>query len=67
MFADVLRDTRKKRGLTQKDLGILVGRSKQVISRLESGSGGVSIEMTTKLAKALQVNPNIFLPKKYLK
>ena len=67
MVGDKIKELREKRNMTQGDLGALVGRSKQVICRMEKSRGGISADMVVKLADALRVNPNIFLPKRYAK
>ena len=67
MVGDKIKECREKRNMTQEDLGLLVGRSKQVICRMEKSRGGISLDMIEKLSDALKVNPNIFLPKRYVK
>jgi len=62
MYGKALKEIRTKRGLTQEELGILVGKSKQAISRLEVEESHMSIDMAVKLARTLKVSPTIFLP-----
>ena len=67
MFGDAIKDARLRRNMTQNDLGILVGRSKQAVSRLESSRGELTLTMMIKLATALKVSPVIFLPTRFRK
>ena len=55
-----LREWRIERGLSQSALGRLVGVNKSVISRMETGSHGISIEMQLGLMRALDIVPNQF-------
>lgn len=64
MIGDTLRAARIKRGLTQKELAVLVGKSKQTISNIEVGAVGLNLTLAMKLAEALKVKPSIFLPSK---
>ncbi|RIJ65501.1 helix-turn-helix transcriptional regulator [Rummeliibacillus sp. POC4] len=47
---------RKKRGLTQKQLGDLIGCSAQTISRLESGRMNPNVDLSMQLEKILKTN-----------
>jgi transcriptional regulator with XRE-family HTH domain len=47
---------RKKKGLSQADLGKLIGTSGDVIGRYERGDIKPSIEVVEKLANALEVS-----------
>lgn len=47
---------RAKRGLTQQQLGDMIGRSKHSISRLESGNAFPKGETLSKLCASLDVN-----------
>ena len=67
MVGNVLREARLKRGLTQKQLGSLIGRSKQTVSNIELGAVGMSLDMAINVAAALEVTPGIFLPTKTIK
>lgn len=62
MVGKVLREVRTRKGLTQKELGLLIGRSKQTISNIEAGAVGMSLKMAVSVAAALKVSPGIFLP-----
>lgn len=57
-----IREWRKARGLTQEQLGEMVGTTKAVISHLELGSRGLYSEWLTKIADALSVPPAALLP-----
>lgn len=48
--------TRKKKGLSQAELGKLIGTSGDVIGRYERGDIKPSIEVVTKIADALEVS-----------
>jgi HTH-type transcriptional regulator / antitoxin HipB len=49
-LAKKLRDARKGIGLTQKELGEMIGVNRQRITRIESGTQNVTIETLQKLA-----------------
>ena len=60
-----LREWRKQRRLTQKEMGRLTGISESVISRYEAGERRVHIAVLGKLAAALGVRPGaLFMPPK---
>jgi transcriptional regulator with XRE-family HTH domain len=54
--------------LTQEELGKLIGVQKAQISKLESGSGNVTIETIVKVISALnaEINFNIRIEEAYL-
>jgi transcriptional regulator with XRE-family HTH domain len=52
-FGRVLARLRGQRGLNQKDLASMIGRSPSTISRLESSGRGVSRELVDELAQVL--------------
>lgn len=56
-----LKELRKKQGLTQKEVGEKIGRSKQWISELERGNIGLKFEMVVALAKIYDVKLDVFL------
>ena len=56
-----LKEWRKRRRLTQKELGRLTGISESVISRYEAGERHVHIAVLGKLAAALGVRPGWLL------
>ena len=55
-----IRDTRKKRGLTQKKLGELLGVSESAVNRYESGKVNPSLEMLEKIAIALTTELKVY-------
>lgn len=64
VLAKQLRDARKKVGLTQKELGEMIGVTRQRITRIESGSQNVTVETLQKLAGALDYDFTIELKQK---
>ena len=44
VLAKKLRDARKESGLTQKELGEMIGVTRQLITRIESGTQNITIE-----------------------
>lgn len=57
--AENIRRIRKERGLTQKQLGELVGASEAYIRAYESGRRNPKPSSLEKLAEALAVNPEV--------
>ena len=55
-FGDNMMLIRKKKGLSQADLGKLIGTSGDVIGRYERGDIKPSIEVVEKMADALEVS-----------
>ncbi|MGN8072654.1 helix-turn-helix domain-containing protein [Mucilaginibacter sp. 22184] len=49
---------RKKKGITQPELGSLIGRDFQSISRIERGKVNISIYLLKQIATALNVTAN---------
>ena len=56
----LIREERVRRGLTQEDLGQLVGVGKAQISKIESGKG-LTIKTVTKVLEALHLTASIKL------
>lgn len=54
-IGDKIRDLRKNRGLTQEQLAKLLGVSKQMIGKWETGKSNPKIQSINKLAQALDV------------
>jgi HTH-type transcriptional regulator/antitoxin HipB len=54
-LADHLRSFRKARGLTQAELGRLVGIDQPRITRIERSPGRVSVDTLLQLLRALRV------------
>lgn len=53
VISDMIKDLRKKRKLTQVQLGKKVGVQKAQISKLENGSGNVTIGTVVRVFSAL--------------
>ena len=64
VLAKKLRDARKESGLTQKELGEIIGVTRQLITRIESGTQNITIETLQKLAGALDYDFTIELKQK---
>lgn len=57
-FGQRLKEARKNRGMTLRELGEAIGRSESVVQRYESGViSNLDNEVIAKLANALNVNP----------
>ena len=59
-FRHYMREWRKKKGLSQGELGELVNASKAVISRYENGSRPLTIDMSFRIMVALGITPEQF-------
>ena len=64
VYGKTLRTERKKSGITQSELGNLIGKSKQWVSEFERGNIRLNLDIAIQLANALGANPDIFLPKR---
>jgi len=53
LIGDMIKTVRKKRNLTQAQLGELVGVKKAQISRLENSTGNVTFETVMRIFTAL--------------
>jgi len=58
LFGQLLQEIRKKRGLSQEDLGFESGYHRTYISLLERGLKNPSLKTIFQLAKALKVRPS---------
>jgi len=58
-----MRLSRKKKGISQADLGKLIGTSGDVIGRYERGDITPSVEVVPKIADALEVSVDYLLGK----
>lgn len=56
LLGDMIRNVRKERNLTQRQLGELIGVQKSQISKLERNTKNVTIETVLKVFKALKAN-----------
>ena len=55
-FGMILREERKRKKLTQTELGEKLGLSKTAISKYESGTATPPVDIMRSLAKILNVN-----------
>lgn len=60
-FSMKLKELRKEKGFTQKELGEIIGISEVMIGQYERGVRTPKIEMREKIANALGVSLNYFL------
>lgn len=60
-FGDRLRDVRKRRGLTQRELAAAAGVSVSLIKKLEQGEQDTRVETARKLAAALRVETTVLV------
>jgi transcriptional regulator with XRE-family HTH domain len=58
-FGQLVESARKRKGLTQAELARVVGVQPPQISRIESGSKGVSTETLVAIAEALDIDLNL--------
>jgi transcriptional regulator with XRE-family HTH domain len=58
----IVKETRKAKGLTQMDLAELMGMSYQQIQKYEKGVDNISVERLKQLAKVLDVPVTLFFP-----
>jgi len=61
LIGDMIKTARKKRKLTQEQLGELVGVKKAQISRLENSTGNVTFETVMRIINALGAKLNLNL------
>lgn len=61
LIGDMIKTARKKRNLTQKQLGELVGVKKAQISRLENSTGNFTLETVMRIFNALGAKLNLTL------
>jgi transcriptional regulator with XRE-family HTH domain len=57
-FGEVLRETRKERGISQMDLYAVSGIDRTYISAVERGLQSPTIRMIARFAKHLKVRPS---------
>ena len=63
-----IKEIRKQKGLTQKQLGDLCGMADSAIRRYENGNANPKIETLKKIASALEVSLDSLLPfEEYMK
>lgn len=56
---ELIRETRKAKGLTQKELGEMMGVTEATASRMENGSQNLTLETLERLSVAFQVKVSI--------
>jgi HTH-type transcriptional regulator / antitoxin HipB len=61
LIGDMIKTARKKKKLTQEQLGELVGVKKAQISRLENSTGNVTFETVMRIFNALGAKLNLTL------
>ena len=55
----LIRDTRKAKGLTQREVGEKIGVSESAFNRYENGVSNLSLETVQKVADALGVKAKL--------
>ena len=60
-FGETLKDLRRSRNLTQKEFGAMVGLSKAVVSKYETGIGYPSFDMLVRIAQYFGVTTDYLL------
>jgi len=58
LIGEMIKKTRKKRKLTQEELGNIIGVQKAQISKIENGTSNVTIGTILKVFKALEAKVN---------
>lgn len=61
MIGEVLRDTRKKSGMTQEELAFKAGIHRTYISFLERDIKSPTVEVLFKICKALDISASEFI------
>jgi len=59
IIGSIIKDARKKRNLTQKELGDLIGVQKAQISKIENNTKNVRIDTFLKILTALKAKVNL--------
>lgn len=62
-LGEKIRDLRKSRGITQKELGDFLGYSESFISYIEKGERKLSIDILQKIAKMFSVDIDFLISK----
>jgi transcriptional regulator with XRE-family HTH domain len=60
-FGEILRDIRKEKGLSQSELGKLIGTSKAVISKYENSMSYPSYDVLIRIASTFKVSTDYLL------
>ncbi len=61
-IGQIIRESRKARGLTQMKLAELIDVSYQQVQKYEKGSDNISVERLKQIARALNVPMTLFFP-----
>jgi transcriptional regulator with XRE-family HTH domain len=56
-----IREARKAKGMTQKELGALMGLSESVVNKYEAGKQNLSLETVQKVALALGMDLSVMI------
>ena len=54
-YGEKIKSIRESKGMTQEDLGEMIGVSKQMICQLERGTKNLTLQITAQIADALGV------------
>ena len=60
-FGRKVRQARKDKGWTQEQLAFEAGVKRAYLSEVENGQRNVSLDVVEKLAKALDVSPDVLM------
>ena len=64
MYGKTFKKARLKVGMTQAEIGNMIGKSKQWVCAFEKGGIRLNMDVALRLAKAVGESPDIFLPVK---
>lgn len=62
-FADFIKDTLREKNISQRELGVKLGKDETTISRLLSGRQNLTIETIQKIQEAIGVEFQLFIKK----
>ena len=60
---DVIKNARKARGLSREELGFKIGHSHEYVAKIENGKQRGSYNVLVKIARALELPPELILAK----
>ena len=61
-IGQIIRTERKNQNMTQKNLAAILNVAQNTITQWENGSNQPKLAQLTEIAKALRINPYLFLP-----